>query len=159
MTLYHLVNRGPSPLTFLAIPMLGDKHAKEYPRFRDVFAGDDAHPEFNQGRGDQFYIHLYTRVGGNNRNCGYGEEELYKHPHYVATFDDGFDSTYATYIFTVPQQWVHDWKCALEGRWLDFTPEYREQCEKVFPLITEPKAWPWDEPDYWTHLFNERAAT
>jgi hypothetical protein len=142
MSLYNLLF-GVRELTFFAIPMLGDKHPDAYPRFRDVFAEDPEHPEYDQGRGDAYYIHLYTRVGGNNRGDGYGEDELYEHPQYVATFDDNFDSTYATYIFRVPEQWVADWQHVLAGDYDKISPALRAQCEKVFPKLAGK--WPWDK--------------
>ncbi len=128
---------GVTLATFYLIPMLGDKHPDEYPRFRDVYTSDQDHPEYDN------HIHLYTRVGGGNRNCGYGEDELYQHPNYVETFDDESDCTYATYVFSVPEQWKADYAAFIEGRPTDLSPEYRAQAEKVFPRL-EGK-WPWSE--------------
>jgi len=88
MSFYNMVH-GVTPAALLILPMLG-KHPDEYPRFRDCFLADQEHPEFDD------HIHVFTRVGGGNRGCGFGEEELYKHPEYVTTFDDSFDSTYAS---------------------------------------------------------------
>ena len=60
-------------------------------------------------------VEIYTRNGGGNRECyhdGGGYEpgctgcimdEFPEHPRYVADFDDGFDSTYATIILSVPE--------------------------------------------------------
>lgn len=50
---------GVNPATFLILPMLG-KHPDEYPRFRDCFITEDDH------------ILILTRVGGPNRDEGYG---------------------------------------------------------------------------------------
>lgn len=72
MSLYNMIH-GMNPIAFFVLPMLGDKHPDEWPRFRDVFLKDEEHPEYDM------FIHVYTRVGGGNRNEGYGEEELYKH--------------------------------------------------------------------------------
>ena len=47
------------------MPMLGRKQ-DEWPRFRDCYVTKDLN------------IAIYTRVGGGNRNSGYGEEELYE---------------------------------------------------------------------------------
>lgn len=122
-------------LAFLTIPMLGDKHPSEYPRFRDVFAADSEHPEWDG------YIHVYTRVGGNNRECGYGEDELYDHSNYVATFDDNYDCTYATYVFSVPGEWRDDWNAVMEGRFEDTSDKYRAQVEKVCPKMIGKLPW------------------
>ena len=86
---------GVNPATFYILPMLG-KHPDEYPRYRDCFVNEE-----NQ-------IVVMTRVGGNNRKSGYGEEELYKHPNYVSTYDDESDNTYGYYVFSVPEKWKDD---------------------------------------------------
>ena len=88
MSFYNAI-MGFNPACVLIMPMLG-RRQNEWPRFRDCFVEDGK-------------IAIYTRVGGNNRGCGYGEEELYKDPHFVKTYDDSFDNTYATYIFNVPE--------------------------------------------------------
>ena len=71
MSLYNLV-QGVTSAVFFVLPMLG-KHPDEYPRFRDCFLKDAEHPEYDN------HIHVYTRVGGGNRGCDFGEDELYKH--------------------------------------------------------------------------------
>ena len=63
MSLYNMVY-GFNPACLLFMPMLGRKQ-DEYPRFRDCFLSED-----------KKHIDIYTRVGGGNRGCGYGEEEL-----------------------------------------------------------------------------------
>ena len=60
MSLYNLVN-GYNPACICLMPMLGRKQ-DEYPRFRDCFLSDD-----------EEHLVIYTRVGGANRNNGYGE--------------------------------------------------------------------------------------
>ena len=116
--LYNMIN-GVNPATFIILPMLG-KHPDEYPRFRDCFVNDGM-------------IEVYTRVGGNNRNCGYGEEELYKHPNFVRTYDDDFDSTYGYYVFSVPDEWKDDFNKLMSGE--KPSQRYIEQMCKVFPKL------------------------
>jgi hypothetical protein len=116
--------------TFLVLPVLG-KHPNEYPRFRDCFLKDEEHPEYDG------YIQIYTRVGGGNRNSGYGEEELYKHPDFVATFDDSFDSTYATYVFRVPEKWKDDFNKFKEGKILEFSDAYKLELHRIFPKLSD----------------------
>ena len=65
MSLYNALF-GFNPACILILPMIGRGGQEGYPRFRDCFVTDEGN------------IAVYTRVGGNNRNCGYGEEELYK---------------------------------------------------------------------------------
>ena len=79
MSMYNAL-MGFNPACLLIMPMLGRKQ-EEYPRFRDCFISED-----------KKHIDIYTRVGGGNRNSGYGEEELYKDENFVETFDDNYDS-------------------------------------------------------------------
>lgn len=120
--LYNTIN-GVNPATFIFLPMLG-KHPDEYPRFRDCFISDDAQ-----------HIIVYTRVGGANRNAGYGEEELYKHPNFVRTYDDDFDDTYASYEFSVPEEWKEDFEKLKKGD--KPSQKYLEQMCKVYPKLEE----------------------
>lgn len=127
MSLYNIIN-GANPATFFILPLLGEKHPDDYPRFRDCFVNNEAEePE----------IHVYTRVGGGNRNCGFGEEELRKHPNFKMDFDDDFDRTYATYVFSVPKEWKNDFDKILEGRLKETSVEYKERVAKVYPKLEE----------------------
>ena len=89
MSLYNAI-MGFNPACVVLLPMLG-RTQDEYPRFRDCFLSDDGKR-----------IVVYTRVGGGNRHCGYGEEELYKDENFVCTYDDDYDRTYGYYEFNVP---------------------------------------------------------
>ena len=121
MSLYNMMN-GVNPAAFLFLPMLG-RHASEYPRFRDCFLN-----ELNQ-------IVVLTRVGGNNRNSGYGEEVLYKDPNFVDTYDDDFDSTYCYYVFNVPEEWKDDFDRLLRGE--KPSARYLGQMCKVYPKLEQ----------------------
>lgn len=113
---------GVNPAAFLILPMLG-RHADDYPRFRDCFVNEDKQ------------IVVFTRVGGGNRNTGFGEEELYKDPNFVKTYDDDFDSTYGYYVFNVPDKWKEDFdKIMSKQRPSD---AYIEQMCKVYPKIAD----------------------
>jgi len=59
MSLYNMMF-GVNQATFYILLMLG-KHPEEYPRFRDCFISETEHPQYDN------MIHIYTRVGGNNR--------------------------------------------------------------------------------------------
>lgn len=113
---------GVNPAAFLVLPMLG-RHASEYPRFRDCFLNEEKQ------------IVVLTRVGGGNRNCGYGEEELYKDPNFVKTYDDEFDSTYGYYVFNVPEEWKGDFDRLLKGE--KPSARYLDQMCKVYPKLEE----------------------
>lgn len=121
MSLYNMMN-GVNPAAFLVLPMLG-RHASEYPRFRDCFLNNEKQ------------IVVLTRVGGNNRNCGFGEEVLYKDPNFVKTYDDEFDSTYGYYVFNVPKEWKDDFDRLLKGE--KPSARYLDQMCKVYPKLEE----------------------
>ena len=119
MSLYNMLY-GVNPSTFYILPMLG-KHPDEYPRYRDCFVNDD-----NQ-------IVVLTRVGGMNRNTGFKEDELYKHPNYIKTYDDDFDNTYGYYVFSVPDKWKDDFNRILNSQ--KPSDEYIEQICTVYPKL------------------------
>lgn len=119
MSLYNMIH-GYSPACLIIMPMLGRKQ-DDYPRFRDCFVSSERE------------IVILTRVGGNNRNQGYGEEDLYKDPHFIRTFDDSLDSTYGYYLFTVPDKWKKDFDAIMEARFSDVSDEYVEYLEQFWP--------------------------
>lgn len=123
MSLYNMVN-GYNPACVFILPMLGRK-ADEYPRFRDCFVTED-----NK-------IAIYTRVGGNNRNCGFGEEELYNDPNFVTTYDDEWDSTYGTYVFNVPEKWKADFDKLMNSDWDTVSDEYVTCLKEFYPTLAE----------------------
>ena len=123
MSLYNILN-GVNPATFFILPMLGEKHPTNYPRFRDCFV------ENNE-------IHVYTRVGGVNRNCNFGEEELQNHPNYLRDFDDDFDNTYATYVFSVPDEFKSDFDLIESGKLKEISSKYKERLYLVYPKLKD----------------------
>lgn len=122
--LYNLIN-GVNPAAFFILPMLG-KHPDEYPRFRDCFVGDDENS-----------IEVLTRVGGGNRNCGYGEEELMQHPNFIKTYDLDEDNTYGWYIFSVPEKWKEDFDKIVSGNPTEISDEYFNEMIRVYPKLEE----------------------
>ena len=123
MSLYNLLF-GFSPACVTILPMLGRKQ-EEYPRFRDCFVTDDNN------------IAIYTRVGGNNRDCGFGEEELYKDENFIRTYDDDFDNTFATYEFKVPNKWENDFDKIMKNEFNKVSDEYVEYVESFYPMLAE----------------------
>ena len=130
MSLYNMIT-GATGATFFVLPVLG-KHPEEYPRFRDCFLGDEEHPEYN-GK-----IQIYTRVGGGNRD-DYEEEiaALRKMPGFIADFDDSFDSTFASFVFDIPEKWQADIALYLLGKVAETSAEYQELILNTFPKIRE----------------------
>lgn len=123
MSLYNMIN-GVNPSTFFILPMLGEKHPDSYPRFRNCFINNNE-------------IHVYTRVGGGNRNCGFGEEELQQHPNYLRDFDDEEDSTYATYVFSIPDEFKNDFELITSDKIREISQKYKERLYKVYPKLKE----------------------
>lgn len=138
MSLYNIIN-GVRPAAFFALPILG-WHGDDIPRFRDVFLGDEEHPDYDG------FIHVYTRVGGGNRDCGFGEEMLYAHPLYEATWDDSFDSTFATYCFRVPDEFKADIEKMRAGDYANLSPELQAKCRATYPKLATKFDELWGAP-------------
>jgi hypothetical protein len=68
-------------------------------RFRDAWV--------EKGDGNQPVIAIYTRNGGGNRES-YEDviAGLQSHPLYLRDADDDFDSTYATFYFSTPDELI-----------------------------------------------------
>lgn len=121
MSLYNMIN-GYNPACLLILPMLGRKQ-EDYPRFRDCYVTDENN------------IAIYTRVGGGNRNCGFGEDALYDDENFIKTYDDEFDKTYATYEFKVPDRWKNDFNKILNSKMSDVSNEYIEYLKNFYPKL------------------------
>ena len=121
MSLYNMLC-GFSPACFWL--MLGRKQ-EEWPRFRDCFLGENKDT-----------IVIYTRVGGGNRECGYGEEKLYEDPNFLKTWDDDYDSTYGYYEFKVPDKWRSDFDKVVAGEAKSVSEEYKALLMEFFPKLT-----------------------
>jgi len=108
MSLYNLMH-GMHPLAGILLGVAGLDH-RTLGRFRDCYLG--------RSESGELEIHVFTRNGGGNREhfrdgpagmeCGcYGcviTHHAPKMPGYVRDFDDEFDSTYATIVFSIPEK-------------------------------------------------------
>lgn len=121
MSLYNML-MGFNPACVAIMPMLGRKQ-EEYPRFRDCFVTDEGN------------IAIYTRVGGGNRDCDYGEDELYKDENFITTYDDEYDNTYGTYEFKVPEKWKADFNKIIDGRSDEVSEEYLTYVKEFYPKL------------------------
>lgn len=124
MSLYNMMN-GFNPACVILMPMLGRKQ-EEYPRFRDCYLSEDKER-----------IVIYTRVGGGNRGCDFGEEELMKDPLFVKTYDDDFDCTYGSYEFNVPDKWKSDFEKIKSNDFKNVSNEYVDYCKEFYPKLAE----------------------
>jgi len=130
LSFYNIMS-GVNQTTFFFLPMLG-KHPDEYPRFRNCFLGDDANPEYDN------HIHVYTRTGGGNREDYRVEiDTMRAMPEYVTDWDDSFDSTYASWVFRVPEKWQKDFEALISCDMNGVSAEYRDQMNTVFPKLAE----------------------
>lgn len=80
---------------------------------------------------------MYTRVGGGNRDSGYGENELYKDENFVCTYDDDFDSTYGYYEFNVPSKWKKDFDAMMSNGTKAVSDEYVLYVKDFYPKLAE----------------------
>lgn len=136
---------GTNPATFIILPMLG-KHPDMYPRFRDCFIGKLTNSNTDRDsfgiplkdRDEQNVISVYTRVGGGNRE-EYQEEinTLRKSKYYIEDYDDDFDTTYATFIFSVPKKWKKDFHLIKEGKLTEISTEYKKELYDIFPKLKD----------------------
>ncbi len=115
---------GFNPACVFIMPMLGRKQ-DEYPRFRDCFVTEEHN------------IAIYTRVGGGNRDCGYGEEKLYEDENFLTTYDDEYDRTYGTYEFKVPDKWKEDFNKIMDGKYSEVSTEYINYLKEFYPKLAE----------------------
>ena len=85
-----------------AVPLLGmiSLTKNDFQRYRDVYLNKEGTK-----------ITVLTRLGGGNRN-DYKEtiEKIRKNPNYIYDYDDGYDSTYAYFEFTVPDKYTQTCK-------------------------------------------------
>ena len=144
---------GVQPGTFYFIPMLGDKHAEEYPRFRDCFLGRTTRDADTDEMGIPLRktdypdtrareVTVYTGVGGGNRES-YAEdiEILRAMPTYITDYDDQFDSTFASFVFGIPEQWHSDFDKIVEGKLDETSKKYQAQVDKVYPKLQGKMPW------------------
>lgn len=95
MSMYNMLF-GRNPASKLLLAML-DLTEGDTGRFRDCYLQED--PE------NGLVIVIYTRNGGGNREA-YEDvtSALQDHEEYITDYDDDFDNTYASYVFSVPEK-------------------------------------------------------
>lgn len=95
MSLYNMLF-GRNPASKFLLSLLG-LDEMQVGRFRDCF--------LKRTEDGVLQIVVYTRNGGGNRpDYAHVTDFLQAHPDYVRDCDDDFDSTYASYYFSVPAQ-------------------------------------------------------
>ena len=76
-------------------------------------------------------------MDGPNRNCGFGEEELYKDPNFIRTYGDEANDTYATYEFSVPEKWGSDFDRIVTGKFTEVSDEYISYVKQYYPILAQ----------------------
>ena len=145
MSLYQMVN-GLNPATFYILPMLGN-HPDMYPRFRDCFLTErkfqmqDGMPlmlPVEGGREDLIFI--LTRTGGNNR-ADYQEQIDWMRslPGYIEDYDEEFDSTFAFFVYEIPEKWKPELVSLNDETTekLTFSDEYVDEIQRVYPKLAD----------------------
>lgn len=146
--MYNMIH-GFDPAAIFILPMLG-KHPDAYPRFRDCFIQERGWvleegqlpvvlPK--EGGEDKGIICIFTQAGGGNRE-EYAEaiEEMRQMEGYLRDYDDKGDPTYATFVFTVPERWMADYKALTDenGFGKNFSrlsEAYRREIMRVYPKL------------------------
>ena len=92
-SLYNMVV-GHDPFALAVLSSLNFSTSSEIPRFRDAYVKP----------GDPHRLVVFTRTGGGNRE-EYAEENqsLRDRPGFVEDYDDDFDSTFAHFVYEVPE--------------------------------------------------------
>lgn len=66
-------------------------------RYRDIFLNNDGTEAI-----------VYTRVGGDNRSDWMDHIDVIRgHKYYIKDYDDDYDSTYAYFVFRIPEKFHH----------------------------------------------------
>lgn len=106
--LYNMIFPGAYDRGQVLLPVLGIRSFDDVGRFRDAWVERD-----DTGR---LWVHLYTRLGGLNRD-DYATviANLRANPNYARDADDSYDNTYASFWFRVPATWT----TVLEGSAVD----------------------------------------
>jgi hypothetical protein len=133
MSLYNALF-GLNPSSHLLLAML-NLSKNDVGRFRDCYLKRNDDGLLN--------IVVYTRNGGGNRE-DYEEvtEALQHHPAYLSDRDDDFDSTYAAYVFSVPDRFK---ETAVELEKLGAAPT-EEPMDKFQKLIEKLRTGSTEDP-------------
>ena len=105
------------------LPMTG-RPPLYYPRFHGCNLSED-----------KKRIVVLTRVGGNNRNQGWGEDSLYKAPNFVTTYDDDYDNTYGYYEFTPLEQFKREFDAIIKDGPSAASDEYVKYVKWFFSAL------------------------
>lgn len=144
MSLYNMLF-GTNAAAQVLLAMLGTD-ANCAPRFRDCYLSEGRiaiHTRTGGGNRDMYESEESARANypeyftGNDDPCGPWNEDLRKLPGFLHDEDDDFDSTYATFYFSVPEQFKH---------LLDKLPEGVDPAQRWQETFERLKTAPADDP-------------
>jgi len=144
MSLYNEIY-GVNPATYFALPMITNRHPDSLPRFRDCFAGKMTRGKEKDQYGmpkrivdDSKVITIFTRTGGENR-AGHtkGNELLKQIDGYIEDYDDSFDSTFACWIYAIPERFIEDHELIRSGNLWSISDELQKRCLEMFPKLAK----------------------
>lgn len=147
MSLYNMLF-GVNPSSKIFLAMIG-LDLGDIPRFRNVYlhVGETYGSDSKDFTGDEpLFIAVHTRTGGGNRE--YYEEPNEENPdgpwnstmqenkYFVYDCDDNFDSTYATFYFRIPKEYLEGMKeLILKGEHADLTTTPGQQWETLLEKL------------------------
>ena len=152
MSFYNMMFGKNSDLAIAASIVLGYNVQEKFPRFRDIFTGDTHMPKEFRGVGHDVII--YTRMGGDNRECWDQWNKKNYDPQTcacpacsasklekevcVGRYDDDFDCTFSCFLikFTPEQKALFD--KIIKSKNVDelkMIPEFMEGIKILFPKM------------------------
>lgn len=112
---------------YYILPMLG-RHPNNFPGFFDVAVGDDRRPEYDH------HIHIIV-----HRDRLYQDNKylfsLKTDPNFIAYLEDEDYEDYATLVFRIPPFWRLDYIRFVNGDYDEFSDDYKDRVEKIFPEL------------------------
>lgn len=133
MSMYNLLF-GKNPNSSVILALIGLKE-NDIERFRDCSISEGG-------------IKIHTRTGGGNRS-DYPNEKLTSNPNYLHDEDDDFDSTYADFYFSFPENLKED--CL---KFLDV--EKNGVPASIIKAVNEVMSRPETDSDKWTKIYTEQ---
>jgi hypothetical protein len=136
MSLYNMLHGMNASLALVMSPFLPIR-ADEFPRFRDIFLGAEDSPF----TGDIF---VYTRMGGGNRECWEADpkdpcdcaacvaDRIEEATGCVGSYDDDFDCTFRTFVFTVAPEHKNDFNKVVAGELPKTSDWYKARLREMF---------------------------
>ncbi len=131
MSLYNTIHGYNNAALLLLFAL--DLKPNDIPRFRDCWINTEE---------EKPRIVVFTRTGGNNRKSYQSyNDDLTKHPDYISDHDEGCDSTYAHFMFKLPDNEVSLRIIVLiEVGWMSQPLTFKERSDAFLEKMKDPNA-------------------